>query len=62
MTELIVSIVKLPPEKAVNEIANVIIYLDMIANHYNADLSEIIVETFNKQSEKYNLNSFLCLE
>lgn len=61
LTELVFTILKLPKGKAVNEIANVIIYLDMIANHYNADLSEIIVETFNKQSEKYDLNSYLYL-
>jgi NTP pyrophosphatase (non-canonical NTP hydrolase) len=38
------------------EIADVLIYLDLIANEYDFDLGECVIEKFNEVSEKYGSN------
>jgi len=41
------------------EIADVIIYADLLAKFYNIDLAEAVRKKFNKTSVKYNLNTKL---
>lgn len=38
------------------EIADCLIYLDLIANEYNINLEECVIEKFNEVSEKYGSN------
>jgi NTP pyrophosphatase (non-canonical NTP hydrolase) len=41
------------------ELADVIIYADLLAQHYNIDIAEAVRRKFNKTSEKYNLKTRL---
>lgn len=43
------------PEQLAEELADVVIYVDLIARRMNVDLGEAVRAKFNKTSEGYNL-------
>lgn len=52
----------IPVEEVENEIADIAIYLSLLAKRLNIDLSAVIIRKFNQSSEKVGSKVFLGLD